>query len=192
MCHKAKIAGLAVLLALAGPLAAQPEDGRVEATPLDALRTFAEVFGRIKEDYVGPVEDRKLLEVLGLPLTGRHRAQLPLVAASLALDDGVEHLVEAPIELGQPRLLGRTLNHHVVPVLAVGTGWRLQGELKQRQQHLMRYRFEVQTPHRTLSAHRILHRHAEPGKRLGRRGRHERLLVCCLAHNPMVGGGSHG
>jgi len=62
MCHKAKIAGLAVLLALAGPLAAQPEDGRVEATPLDALRTFAEVFGRIKEDYVEPVEDRKLLE----------------------------------------------------------------------------------------------------------------------------------
>jgi len=62
MCHKAKIAGLAVLLALAGPLAAQPEDERVEATPLDALRTFAEVFGRIKEDYVEPVEDRKLLE----------------------------------------------------------------------------------------------------------------------------------
>ena len=61
-CHKAKIAGLAVLLALAGPLAAQPDDARVEATPLDALRTFAEVFGRIKEDYVEPVSDRKLLE----------------------------------------------------------------------------------------------------------------------------------
>jgi carboxyl-terminal processing protease len=62
MCHKAKIAGLAVLLALAGPLAAQPEAAKAEATPLDALRTFAEVFGRIKEDYVEPVDDRKLLE----------------------------------------------------------------------------------------------------------------------------------
>ncbi len=30
--------------------------------PLDELRTFAEVFGRIKNDYVEPVEDKRLLE----------------------------------------------------------------------------------------------------------------------------------
>lgn len=29
--------------------------------PLDELRTFAEVFGRIKQDYVEPVEDKKLI-----------------------------------------------------------------------------------------------------------------------------------
>lgn len=32
-----------------------------ETLPLDELRVFAEVFGRIKNDYVEPVEDRKLL-----------------------------------------------------------------------------------------------------------------------------------
>lgn len=35
--------------------------GETEAIPLDDLRTFAEVFGRIKSDYVEPVDDRKLL-----------------------------------------------------------------------------------------------------------------------------------
>src|SRR4030065_2692629 len=30
--------------------------------PIDELRTFTEVFGRIKADYVEPVEDKKLLE----------------------------------------------------------------------------------------------------------------------------------
>src|SRR3989338_7865481 len=30
--------------------------------PLDELRTFTEVFSRIKADYVEPVEDKKLLE----------------------------------------------------------------------------------------------------------------------------------
>jgi carboxyl-terminal processing protease len=29
--------------------------------PVDDLRLFSEVFGRIKSDYVEPVEDRKLL-----------------------------------------------------------------------------------------------------------------------------------
>ena len=33
-----------------------------EALPLDELRTFTEVFTRIKNDYVEPVDDRKLLE----------------------------------------------------------------------------------------------------------------------------------
>lgn len=34
----------------------------VDALPFDDLRTFAEIFGRIKKDYVEPVEDKKLLE----------------------------------------------------------------------------------------------------------------------------------
>jgi len=33
-----------------------------QALPLDELRTFAEVFGRIKSDYVEPVSDKELLE----------------------------------------------------------------------------------------------------------------------------------
>ncbi len=34
----------------------------VQALPFDELRTFTEVFGRIKRDYVEPVTDKKLLE----------------------------------------------------------------------------------------------------------------------------------
>jgi carboxyl-terminal processing protease len=41
-------------------LAEQADD--TEALPLEDLRTFAEVFGRIKNDYVEPVDDRELLE----------------------------------------------------------------------------------------------------------------------------------
>ncbi len=36
--------------------------GEKQSLPLDELRIFAEVYGRIKQDYVEPVEDRKLLE----------------------------------------------------------------------------------------------------------------------------------
>ncbi len=44
-----------------------PTDGEPAAPPraslpLDELRTFSEIFGRIKDDYVEPVEDRPLLE----------------------------------------------------------------------------------------------------------------------------------
>ena len=39
--------------------------------PIDELRTFAEVFGKIKSDYVEPVEDKKLInEALNGMLTG--------------------------------------------------------------------------------------------------------------------------
>ena len=39
--------------------------------PVDELRTFAEVFGKIKSDYVEPVEDKKLIdEALNGMLTG--------------------------------------------------------------------------------------------------------------------------
>ena len=33
-----------------------------EALPYEDLRTFTEIFGRIKRDYVEPVSDKKLLE----------------------------------------------------------------------------------------------------------------------------------
>jgi len=41
------------------------------ALPIDELRTFAEVFGRIKSDYVEPIEDKKLInEALNGMLSG--------------------------------------------------------------------------------------------------------------------------
>ncbi len=40
----------------------QSADANDEALPLDELRTFTEVFSRIKNDYVEPVSDKKLLE----------------------------------------------------------------------------------------------------------------------------------
>ena len=39
--------------------------------PIDKLRTFAEVFGKIKSDYVEPIEDKKLInEALNGMLSG--------------------------------------------------------------------------------------------------------------------------
>ncbi|MEJ2529744.1 MAG: S41 family peptidase [Gammaproteobacteria bacterium] len=35
---------------------------KAESVPVNELRTFAEIFGRIKQDYVEPVDDKKLLE----------------------------------------------------------------------------------------------------------------------------------
>lgn len=46
---------------LAGAVSAEEEVAR-EKLPLKELRTFAEVFGRIKSDYVEGVDDKKLLE----------------------------------------------------------------------------------------------------------------------------------
>jgi carboxyl-terminal processing protease len=37
------------------------KDTSLSALPLNELRTFAEVFGRIKQDYVEPVDDKKLI-----------------------------------------------------------------------------------------------------------------------------------
>lgn len=61
-----KLALLAASLAFAGTLtvsiqAFAKEEG-LSALPLEELRTFAEVFGRIKQDYVEPVEDNKLID----------------------------------------------------------------------------------------------------------------------------------
>jgi len=59
------LALLALGLAYAGSHAETPVaevDASSEELPLEDLRTFADVFGRIKRDYVEPVSDRKLLE----------------------------------------------------------------------------------------------------------------------------------
>ena len=40
---------------------AEREAAKAEPLPIDELRTFTEVFSRIKADYVEPVEDKKLL-----------------------------------------------------------------------------------------------------------------------------------
>ena len=58
------IGSLAAATALVGATMAEPAPGAVptEPLPLEDLRTFAEVFGRIKEDYVEAVKDKSLLE----------------------------------------------------------------------------------------------------------------------------------
>jgi carboxyl-terminal processing protease len=48
-------------LTLAADTPAQPAN-RMQGVPLQELRTFAEIFGRIKSDYVEDVDDRVLLE----------------------------------------------------------------------------------------------------------------------------------
>lgn len=56
---------LGVSLSLGGSVFADRSAGSGEATaslPLDELRTFSEVFGKIKADYVESVDDRTLLE----------------------------------------------------------------------------------------------------------------------------------
>ncbi|MEJ2694748.1 MAG: S41 family peptidase [Candidatus Thiodiazotropha sp.] len=59
-----RIAGLLLPISLAlmpGILTAQVEEAP-EPLPLEQLRAFADIFGRIKANYVEPVEDKKLLE----------------------------------------------------------------------------------------------------------------------------------
>lgn len=45
-----------------GQKAAGEQAAETEALPLDELRTFTEVFAKVKNDYVEPVDDKKLLE----------------------------------------------------------------------------------------------------------------------------------
>jgi carboxyl-terminal processing protease len=54
--------GLGFVLALSAGCAVSAQDGAKRALPLDDLRTFAEIYGRIKDDYVEGVEDKTLLE----------------------------------------------------------------------------------------------------------------------------------
>jgi len=61
---------LSVMLLFAVPLAitategeaAAPGQSEIEALPLDELKTFTQVFTKIKNDYVQEVNDRELLE----------------------------------------------------------------------------------------------------------------------------------
>lgn len=56
---------LGVLFATAGSALADKETGKNEqavSLPFEELRTFTEIFGRIKQDYVEPVSDKDLLE----------------------------------------------------------------------------------------------------------------------------------
>ncbi|MEO5342544.1 MAG: S41 family peptidase [Gammaproteobacteria bacterium SHHR-1] len=72
MPHASKILSLSLLcLLLAAPLAAKPpvaEEAAQSAKPeqqelpIDELRALAEIFGRIKNDYVEQISDRKLIE----------------------------------------------------------------------------------------------------------------------------------
>lgn len=46
-----------------GSTQTEPErEEQTQSVPVDELRTFAEIFGRIKQDYVEPVDDKVLLE----------------------------------------------------------------------------------------------------------------------------------
>lgn len=51
--------GIGVMLSLAITAVAEKESS--QPLPIDELRAFTEVFGRIKQDYVEPVEDKKLI-----------------------------------------------------------------------------------------------------------------------------------
>ena len=70
MSHRMRsllILGLGLLLGISlalgrGVLAQREEAQAVSPLPLDELRTFTEVFAKIKSDYVEPVEDKVLLE----------------------------------------------------------------------------------------------------------------------------------
>ncbi len=44
------------------PVTPTPKADELQTLPFDELRTFTEIFGRIKQDYVEPVSDKKLLE----------------------------------------------------------------------------------------------------------------------------------
>ena len=57
------IIGLGLAFAFGGALEPGFGVAAEKATlPMQDLRAFAEIFGRIKQDYVEPVEDRELLE----------------------------------------------------------------------------------------------------------------------------------
>ncbi|NOT11897.1 MAG: S41 family peptidase [Methylococcaceae bacterium] len=57
---------LGILIGICGSVFAEKENGdsvnSTETIPFEDLRTFTEIFGRIKRDYVEPVSDKKLLE----------------------------------------------------------------------------------------------------------------------------------
>ncbi|QSA96015.1 S41 family peptidase [Methylococcus sp. EFPC2] len=55
-------ATLGVLIAGGGSALAERDSGELNTIPFEGLKTFSEVYGRIRQDYVEPVPDNKLLE----------------------------------------------------------------------------------------------------------------------------------
>ena len=55
-------AALGSLIAFGGNALAEREAGELNTIPFEGLKTFSEVYGRIRQDYVEPVPDSKLLE----------------------------------------------------------------------------------------------------------------------------------
>lgn len=54
---------LGILIATAGSVLADKDtDQQITTLPFEELRTFTEIFGRVKQDYVEPVSDKDLLE----------------------------------------------------------------------------------------------------------------------------------
>ncbi|GAW86080.1 carboxyl-terminal processing protease [Bathymodiolus platifrons methanotrophic gill symbiont] len=53
---------LGVLVSTAGSVLADKEAEQAVSLPFEELRTFTEIFGRIKQDYVESVDDKELLE----------------------------------------------------------------------------------------------------------------------------------
>lgn len=60
--HPTLALGLGIIVGLTAGPAAPASGESSQALPLDDLRTFAEVYGRIKDDYVEGVRDKTLLE----------------------------------------------------------------------------------------------------------------------------------
>ncbi|MDD5035718.1 MAG: S41 family peptidase [Methylococcaceae bacterium] len=55
-------ATLGGLIATGGSALAERDAGELNTIPFEGLKTFSEVYGRIRQDYVEPVPDNKLLE----------------------------------------------------------------------------------------------------------------------------------
>ncbi|MCK4588180.1 MAG: peptidase S41, partial [Gammaproteobacteria bacterium] len=53
---------LGLTLAIGGGVFADKSSSKTGALPLDELRSFTEVFARIKKDYVEEISDKTLLE----------------------------------------------------------------------------------------------------------------------------------
>jgi carboxyl-terminal processing protease len=53
---------LGALAAMGGSALAERDTGDLNTIPFEGLKTFSEVYGRIRQDYVEPVPDTKLLE----------------------------------------------------------------------------------------------------------------------------------
>lgn len=53
---------LGAFISVCSSVLAERESSTVDAVPLNDLRTFTEVFGRIQKDYVEPVSDKDMLE----------------------------------------------------------------------------------------------------------------------------------